>query len=633
MRIVCPQCGYSREIPANKIPARSSVATCPKCRFRFRFREDSPPAPSVVKSVSSSEPAYPPRPSRPSPAPSPEDMRPTPPPYISPRGVTYQPLPDDVWEPQNRPPRTLKPSARWLPDPEPGDEPQTFRQPESDRRDQGRQSGPWPDPPQRSWVRPEKSAASHVREEEQPRSWRPAPKPERGAAVNHETDAQDQPARNSDVQSQPGYEPGVGRLSDLKPDADLAEDFRPHSGSGDDRAPHDVRSDTGRPGAYAPVDDPKPAPAEASAAGLDEALFQTATFQAQEPGHARDNEPVRPLATTNVAEADASPVDDFSREASVSHAPSVSNEPVGLAASGASLSELGEALRGEEPSAAPAPASAPEPAAPPKPPEPDFWESARQAPRTAHEATTGDEPVRDIWARLQAMGGESATVAPAAGKEGKPPKETSNAPETAAPWDEFEHFGVAPAFLKTVRNVLFKPGDFFEALEPEAGRVRPLIFAVAVSELVVLFWMIWNFFGMGPNFSDLSHTEGFQGLGVRGLGSVALLGLAPVLMVGFSFLDAALSHFLLGLLRGVTRPFDATFRMLCYAGAPWLVAAAPLPLQYLLPVAVIWHMTLQAIGLKKQHKSGYSQVLASVLVKWSFYLMVFFAVYVLALRA
>ncbi|MFP5239249.1 MAG: zinc-ribbon domain-containing protein, partial [Acidobacteriota bacterium] len=38
MRIVCPQCGYSRDIPEDKIPARSSIASCPKCSFRFRFR-------------------------------------------------------------------------------------------------------------------------------------------------------------------------------------------------------------------------------------------------------------------------------------------------------------------------------------------------------------------------------------------------------------------------------------------------------------------------------------------------------------------------------------------------------------------------------------------------------------------
>ena len=235
MRIVCPQCGYSREIPANKIPTRSSVATCPKCRFRFRFREDSIPAP-VVLNTTSSEPAYPPRPSRPTPTPSPEDMRPTPPPYISPRGVTYQPLPDDVWEPQTRTPRTLKPSARWLPDPEPGEDTPASRQSETDPRGQDRESGPWPDPPPRSWVRPEKSPTGPRQErtrrerDEQPRSWRPAPKPVPGRSASQETDAQIPSGQRHDAQDPPAGEPTGNRLSGSMPGPDPAQNARPTLG-------------------------------------------------------------------------------------------------------------------------------------------------------------------------------------------------------------------------------------------------------------------------------------------------------------------------------------------------------------------------------------------------------------------
>jgi len=50
------------------------------------------------------------------------------------------------------------------------------------------------------------------------------------------------------------------------------------------------------------------------------------------------------------------------------------------------------------------------------------------------------------------------------------------------------------------------------------------------------------------------------------------------------------------------------------------------PYSYLIPVVLIWNMTLQAIGLKKLHGAGYPQVLASVLVKWSMVFMSTFAV-------
>lgn len=38
MRITCPQCGFSRRIPDEKIPETAELATCPKCSRRFRFR-------------------------------------------------------------------------------------------------------------------------------------------------------------------------------------------------------------------------------------------------------------------------------------------------------------------------------------------------------------------------------------------------------------------------------------------------------------------------------------------------------------------------------------------------------------------------------------------------------------------
>jgi hypothetical protein len=43
MRINCPQCGFFRELPDNKVPVTSTMATCPKCRHRFKFRPERDP--------------------------------------------------------------------------------------------------------------------------------------------------------------------------------------------------------------------------------------------------------------------------------------------------------------------------------------------------------------------------------------------------------------------------------------------------------------------------------------------------------------------------------------------------------------------------------------------------------------
>lgn len=39
MEIICPECQFSREVDESKIPSRSQVATCPKCKTKFKFRD------------------------------------------------------------------------------------------------------------------------------------------------------------------------------------------------------------------------------------------------------------------------------------------------------------------------------------------------------------------------------------------------------------------------------------------------------------------------------------------------------------------------------------------------------------------------------------------------------------------
>ena len=37
MKITCPDCGFSRELPSDRVPAKPVIATCPHCACRFRF--------------------------------------------------------------------------------------------------------------------------------------------------------------------------------------------------------------------------------------------------------------------------------------------------------------------------------------------------------------------------------------------------------------------------------------------------------------------------------------------------------------------------------------------------------------------------------------------------------------------
>lgn len=42
MLIRCPKCEFERDVPEEKIPTKAKLATCPKCGYKFNFKEKEP---------------------------------------------------------------------------------------------------------------------------------------------------------------------------------------------------------------------------------------------------------------------------------------------------------------------------------------------------------------------------------------------------------------------------------------------------------------------------------------------------------------------------------------------------------------------------------------------------------------
>ena len=70
MKITCPNCGFGRNVDEAKLPPKAVRATCPKCEYRFKFRElpmapadqDAPqPAPVAPVAETPAGPDIPPR--------------------------------------------------------------------------------------------------------------------------------------------------------------------------------------------------------------------------------------------------------------------------------------------------------------------------------------------------------------------------------------------------------------------------------------------------------------------------------------------------------------------------------------------------------------------------------------------
>lgn len=535
MRITCPECGFYREMPDDKVPATTAVATCPKCRHRFRFRhfedgyDSAAPQASTADSGYSGEPedAYRPRAGQGAVPRSPGAVR-----------RVHEPVPDPDFGPS---------PGRMAPPRPGGDE---LSRPGLDMR---RQERSFP-PPSAHWEPAGAQDESGVADDSAPADFSAAPRhAPHPAAMAPPAPVPPGPP----VHDEERLRVDVRDLDPPRPQAVISQD--------PDQDQNGVRDIWARLQAMDDEDEPRPAPSpryEAPASARPQAPRQ---------------EPVRP---------DPGVSGDVSG-AFRDEAPSGDDAPV----------------RDGHPGKTPGhvPGKTPDEA---RADEPDDAPDGPSGPRDDRTRTPSrrDEPDEAPWRpERDPRGGE-----PAPGE---------------IPWERPDAYGFFPGLVLTLKRILFQPVDFFESMPPGRGKGKALVFNLLLSEFLLLVDFLWALVGVRAKLADTGQTDALAAMaGVPGLGFLALLVMVPVLMAAGIFLDAGLTHLLLMLLRGSSRKFDETFRVMCYSAAPTVLSAVPVAGQLLSPIILIWYMTLQAIGLKKVHGAAYSQALAVVLIKWSLYL-------------
>jgi hypothetical protein len=197
------------------------------------------------------------------------------------------------------------------------------------------------------------------------------------------------------------------------------------------------------------------------------------------------------------------------------------------------------------------------------------------------------------------------------------PVKTETLPPEAAPgtepaWEERDRLGFFPAISRTVSAVLMRPAETFAAMKRTGGLADPLLYFVllssamfAISALYQLAAGSFNPAALPPNFPHAS----------KGAFSVALIGsilLSPALYVVSAFISSGITHLCLRLLGGANRPFETTFRVICYAQASAAVFNL-LPLCGSL-IGVIWGAYCIIIGLREaQQTTGWKATLAITL--------------------
>ena len=179
-------------------------------------------------------------------------------------------------------------------------------------------------------------------------------------------------------------------------------------------------------------------------------------------------------------------------------------------------------------------------------------------------------------------------------------------------WEERERLGFFAALSQTIGDVLLRPTQTFASLKQTGGLANPLLYFVLVSSsmfAVSAFYQIAMTTVNPALFAPkIPHATG-SSFTVALIGSVLL---SPALYVVSAFISSGITHLCLKLLGGANRPFETTFRVICYAQASAAVLNV-IPVCGSL-IGVIWGAYAIIIGLKEaQNIEGWRATLAITL--------------------
>lgn len=180
-------------------------------------------------------------------------------------------------------------------------------------------------------------------------------------------------------------------------------------------------------------------------------------------------------------------------------------------------------------------------------------------------------------------------------------------------WERREKVGWLEGVVGTVKSYLSTPMVAFRQMSQEGGLVSPLIFYVVVGTItswVSIFYqavltMVNPELALGDSAKVVTVAQ------VQIFYAVAFV-LMPALLTFGAFVSAGLYHFSLLMMGGVKKPFEASFRVICYAwGVASIFQLIPICGSYVHP---IWGLVLIAIGLKEVHRSDYMRSVCAVIL-------------------
>ena len=185
------------------------------------------------------------------------------------------------------------------------------------------------------------------------------------------------------------------------------------------------------------------------------------------------------------------------------------------------------------------------------------------------------------------------------------------------PWEDRETNGFFNGLFKTVQEVLSSPSAFFKKMPVTGGLTDPLLFAMIIGTMGLMFQAIW----------DLMLHDSMQSIMTYEMGSAAGRGLShgiasplgtlmiPFLLIIGLFVVSGMLHFFLMMVRGEKAGFEATFRVVSYSLSPCLIMVIPYCGTL---ITMLWVLALAMIGLRDAHGTTGGKATVAVLFPFLF---------------
>lgn len=221
----------------------------------------------------------------------------------------------------------------------------------------------------------------------------------------------------------------------------------------------------------------------------------------------------------------------------------------------------------------------------------------------AHSASEAPQPPDGLPQASGPVAFESPTQTFAAPGAGSSQEEATY---SGPAWENPEEGSYFERAWQTIRRLYTNPTEFFHTMRTEGGLGQPLLFYVAIGWLAMIVNTVLE---IPVQFLMSSSAENVL---AAFLAPVFIVIFAPALIALGAFISTAMTHLCLMMIGGANKPFEATFRVTCYAyGGAMPVAMVPVCGGF---ISGVWGMVLEVIGISSAHQISTGKAVLAVLL-------------------